>query len=543
MFQEKGRGAKILTAFLFGGNGLRKKPSFSEFKLMAKRGNLIPIYQEFLADTETPVSAYLKIRDKSLSYLLESAESGKTWGRYSFIGYKPYLAVLSRSGTVEIRQGTLKEKWREVRNPLDTLRSLSSQFKLVKAEDLSPFQGGFVGYFNYDLIRTWEYLPKVRPEDTTVPESFFTISKRLIIFDHLTHRVTVVALAHVKSAENLKETYDLACEELDGAIRDLKRPLASSSDERPVFLSELQPNFCREGFEEAVRKAKACIAAGDVIQVVLSQRFSGQVTGDDFTLYRNLRSVNPSPYMFYLNFGTIRLIGSSPETLVCLNDGKIELCPIAGTRPRGRTFEKDQELEEELREDPKERAEHIMLVDLGRNDVGKAAVPGSVCVPRLMDVERYSHVMHLVSSVEGRLKPEMDAFDLFMATFPAGTVTGAPKIRAMEIICELEPSSRGAYAGAVGYFGFDGNMDFCITIRTMAIVKNSLSIQVGAGIVADSSPDREYEETLRKADAMFTAINTANAHRIGSQIRTSQPIHPGLQKSITPVCNQRRGYR
>ena len=535
MFQGKGCGAEVLTAFLFGGSGLRKKPSFSEFKLMAKRGNLIPVYQEFLADTETPVSAYLKIRDNSFSYLLESAESGKTWGRYSFIGYKPYLTVLSRKGTVEIRQGTLKEILRDIRNPLDTLRSLSSQFKLVRAENLSPFQGGFVGYFNYDLVRTWEYLPKVRPEDTTVPESFFTISKRLIIFDHLTHRITVVALAHIREAGNLKEVYEMACEELDGAIRDLQRPLPSISDEKPISLSGLEPNYRREGFEEAVRKAKAHINAGDVIQVVLSQRFSGQATGDDFILYRNLRSVNPSPYMFYLNFGTMRLIGSSPETLVRLNDGKIELCPIAGTRPRGRRFEEDQGLEEELRRDPKERAEHIMLVDLGRNDVGKAAVPGSVRVTRLMDVERYSHVMHLVSSVEGRLKPEMDAFDLFMATFPAGTVTGAPKIRAMEIICDLEPTSRGPYAGGVGYFGFNGNMDFCITIRTIAIVRNKLSIQVGAGIVADSSPHREYEETLRKAGAMFKAVDTTNAYRAGSKIRSSEPVSPGPQESNTPI--------
>ena len=499
---------------------METKPSLPEFELMAMQGNLIPVYQEFLADTETPVSAYLKIKDKSFSYLLESAESAKTWGRYSFIGYRPYLTVLSRSGTVEIRQGTRKERLRDARNPLDILRKLSSQFTLVRSDNLSPFQGGFVGYFNYDLVRTWEFLPKLGPEDTKAPESFFTVSKRLVIFDHLTHRITVVAFAHIKAGENLKAAYRMACEELDDAVSHLQRPLSSISDEKAISLSKLEPNYRREGFEEAVREAKDYIAAGDVIQVVLSQRFSGEVTGDDFVLYRNLRSVNPSPYMFYLNFGTVRLIGSSPETLVRLNDGKIELCPIAGTRPRGRTFEEDQGFEEDLRSDPKERAEHIMLVDLGRNDVGKAAVPGSVSVPRLMDVERYSHVMHLVSRVEGRLKPEMDAFDLFMATFPAGTVTGAPKIRAMEIICDLEPTPRGPYAGAVGYFGFDGNMDCCITIRTIAIAKNMLSIQVGAGIVADSSPHLEYEETLRKADAMFKSIDAANDCRAGFSMAT-----------------------
>jgi anthranilate synthase component 1 len=271
-------------------------------------------------------------------------------------------------------------------------------------------------------------------------------------------------------------------------------------------MTDLEPNLSRDDFCAAVQKAKEHIVAGDVIQVVLSQRFTGNLAGDDFTLYRRLRSINPSPYMFYLNFGEIRLIGSSPEILVRLTDGKIELRPIAGTRPRSENPEEDQALEKELLEDPKERAEHIMLVDLGRNDVGKVARPGSVTVPRLMEVERYSHVMHIVSRVEGVLKPQADGFDLFMATFPAGTVTGAPKIRAMEIISELEPSLRGPYAGAVGYFGYSGNVDFCITIRTIFIVENRLSIQVGAGIVYDSSPENEYQETLKKAGAMFQAI-------------------------------------
>jgi len=304
----------------------------------------------------------------------------------------------------------------------------------------------------------------------------------------------------------LKEFYDLACEEVDETIAELQRPLSSISEKAPFSLTDLESNFNRDDFNEAVRKAKEHIVAGDVIQVVLSQRFSGDVAGDDFTLYRNLRSINPSPYMFYLNFGEIRLIGSSPEILVRLTDEKIELRPIAGTRPRGKSPEEDRLMEKELLADPKERAEHIMLVDLGRNDVGKVATPGSVTVPRLMEVEHYSHVMHIVSRLEGRLKPQVDGFDLFMATFPAGTVTGAPKIRAMEIISELESSPRGPYAGAVGYFGFNGNMDFCITIRTISIVENKLSIQVGAGIVYDSSPRKEYQETLKKAAAMFKAI-------------------------------------
>jgi len=485
---------------------METKPSFSEFRLMARQGNLIPVYQEFLADTETPVSAYLKIKDKSFSYLLESADGGKKWGRYSFIGYKPYLIALSRNGKMEISQG--KEKWtlKDVGNPLQVLRDTIKDIKPVTIKELATFQGGLVGYINYDLIRKWEYLPGISPEDTVMPESLFTASKRLIIFDHLTHQIKVISFAYLRENDDLKELYDLACEEVDETIAELKSPLSSISEKAPFSLTDLESNFKEEDFNEAVRKAKEHIVAGDVIQVVLSQKFSGDVAGDDFTLYRNLRSINPSPYMFYLNFGEIRLIGSSPEILVRLTDEKIELRPIAGTRPRGKSPEEDRLMEKELLADPKERAEHIMLVDLGRNDVGKVATPGSVTVPRLMEVEHYSHVMHIVSRLEGLLKPQVDGFDLFMATFPAGTVSGAPKIRAMEIISELEPSPRGPYAGAVGYFGFNGNMDFCITIRTISIVENKLSIQVGAGIVYDSSPRKEYQETLKKAAAMFKAI-------------------------------------
>ncbi len=488
---------------------METKPSFSEFKQMTKTGNLIPVYQEFLGDTETPVSAYLKIRDKSFSYLLESAARGERWGRYSFIGYKPYMTVIARERELEIRGENRKEILKDVRNPLHALKDLSRKFKQVVVNDLPPFQGGLVGYFNYDLVRKWECLPGISPEDTEMPEALFTISRRLIIFDHLTHQIKVVAFTHLRGNEDLKEIYDLTRQEIDDTIGDLQHPLSSNSEAEPFSLSDLKANFNREDFEESVRKAKDYIIAGDVIQVVLSQRFSGDVAGDDFVLYRNLRSLNPSPYMFYFNFGGIKLIGSSPEILVRLTDGKIELRPIAGTRPRGKNPKEDKALERELMADPKERAEHIMLVDLGRNDVGKMAMPGSVTVPRLMEVERYSHVMHIVSRVEGLLKPGMDCFDLFMSAFPAGTVTGAPKIRAMEIISELEPSPRGPYAGAVGYFGFNGNMDFCITIRTITVQKNRLSIQVGAGIVADSSPEGEYEETLRKAAAMFKAIEEA----------------------------------
>jgi anthranilate synthase component 1 len=489
---------------------MKTKPSFSEFKVMAEQGNLIPVYQELLADTETPVSTYLKIRDKAYSYLLESADSGTKWGRYSFIGYKPHLTIISRGTGVELWEGDEKETLTNVSNPLLVLRQISKKFRQVTIRGLSPFQGGLVGYFNYDVVRKWEHLPGISPEVNGMPETLFTSSKRLIIFDHLTHQIKVVAFAYLRENADLKQAYDLATQEVDETISELQRPLSRISEKDRFSASHLKSNFRKEDFKESVRKAKDHIIAGDAIQVVLSQRFSGNVSGDDFTLYRSLRSINPSPYMFYLNLGRIRLIGSSPEILVRLTHGKIELRPLAGTRPRGKTPERDLELEKELMADPKERAEHIMLVDLGRNDVGKVAMPGSVTVPTLMEVERYSHVMHIVSSVEGFLKPEVDGFDLFMAAFPAGTVSGAPKIRAMEIISGLEPTPRGPYAGAVGYFAFNGNMDFCITIRTITIMDSRLSVQVGAGIVADSSPEGEYEETLRKAGAMFTAIDRAD---------------------------------
>lgn len=473
---------------------------------MAREGNLVPVYQEFLADTETPVSAYLKLRDASYSYLLESADGGKRWGRYSFIGCKPYLSVVTRDSQVEIWREDALETIKAAANPLDILKELSAEFKPVTVKDLPPFQGGLVGYLNYDLVRKWEHLPGIAPVGHNLPEAVFTACRRLIIFDHFTHMVKVVAFAHLKREVDLKQTYQRACSEVKMTTEQLQGPLPASLQNEHLHLSDLRPNVQKNDFEDAVRKAKEYIAAGDVIQVVLSQRFSGEISGEDFSLYRNLRSVNPSPYMFYLNFGDIKLIGASPEILVRLTNGKIELRPIAGTRPRGATPEEDEALEKDLLADPKERAEHIMLVDLGRNDVGKVAAPGSVTVPRLMEIERYSHVMHIVSRIKGTLKPETDCFDLFMSAFPAGTVSGAPKIRAMEIISELESSSRGPYAGAVGYFGFNGNIDFCITIRTITILNNRLSIQVGAGIVYDSSPENEYEETLRKAGAMFKAI-------------------------------------
>jgi anthranilate synthase component 1 len=473
---------------------------------MAQQGNLIPVYQEFLADIETPVSAYLKVRGNSHSYLLESADSGSRWGRYSFIGFKPFLNILSRGNDVEIGEGEKKQIFKDVENPFDILKETSKRYRPVMMDDLPPFQGGLVGYVNYDLIRKWERLPEIKPFNYKLPEYLFTASKNLIVFDHLTHMMKMISFAYIDDRCDLKECYDRACHEVDRTISKLAKSVSDINTEAGVSISDLQSNFEKEDFKETVRRVKDYIVAGDVIQVVISQEFSGEVHGEDFQIYRQLRSINPSPYMFYLNFGEIKFIGASPEILVRLTDGNIELRPIAGTRPRGSTDEEDLALEKELMADPKERAEHIMLVDLGRNDAGRVAAPGTVKVPRLMEIERYSHVMHIVSRVEGKLRDDKDCYDLFMSSFPAGTVSGAPKIRAMEIISELEPAQRGPYAGAVGYFGFNGNMDFCITIRTITITNNRLSIQAGAGIVADSDPEEEYKETIRKANATFKAI-------------------------------------
>ena len=496
---------------------METRATFSQFERMAGKGNVIPLCQEIMADMDTPVSVYLRVKEMPYSYLLESAEQGERWGRYSIIGYEPYLTVLSYGHETEIVRGTgEKEVIRNPSNPVLVLRELYRRFRPVEEGLMPLFQGGFVGYCNYDLIRKWERLPGGDHDDEGLPKAVFTISERLIIFDHLTHKVKVTALTHIKDETNLKEAYARACRNIDETVDLLRAPIPLNK-EAPFTLSELRSNFSKEGFEEAVERAKEYIISGDVIQVVLSQRLSGTVSGDNFALYRNLRSINPSPYMFYLNFGEVRLIGASPEILVRLTDNRIQLRPIAGTRPRGDTRLEDEALEKELIADPKERAEHIMLVDLGRNDVSRVAAAGSVEVPRLMEVERYSHVMHLVSHVEGQLRPDKDAFDLFMSAFPAGTVSGAPKIRAMEIINELEPTPRGPYAGAVGYFGFNGNMDFCITIRTIAVAKGRLSVQVGAGIVADSSPEGEYNETLRKAAAMLKSIEEAKRDDTGDR--------------------------
>ena len=481
------------------------RPDFETFCNLAKKANFIPVYKEFLADIETPVTAYLKLKDKGYSFLLESAEGGEKWGRYSFIGCTPILIITYQDERVKISGPEGKDIYERVNDPLPLLRETLKEFHLAQLSDLPRFQGGLIGYFSYDIIRCFERLPNISIKDLSIPEAVFVLPKTLIIFDHVKHTVKIVSFVDLRKERGLKKAYEGAISSIEKNILQLRSPL--NYGPKAISISTISSNFSKESFMSAVDRIRSYIFSGDAIQVVLSQRLSTKIEGDDFSIYRALRSINPSPYMFYLNFDKLKLIGSSPEILVRLEDDLITLRPIAGTRPRGRDENEDLALEEELLNDPKERAEHIMLVDLGRNDVGKVSRPGTVRVTDLMVIERYSHVMHIVSNVTGRLQEGRDAFDVLKACFPAGTVSGAPKIRAMEIIEEFEPTRRGPYAGAVGYFSLSGDMDFCITIRTVVVWEDMLHVQVGAGIVADSVPEREYEETMNKAKAMLKAIN------------------------------------
>jgi len=484
---------------------------------MAGEGNLIPVYREILGDVETPVSAFRKLDTGGYAFLLESVEGGEKWGRYSFLGSDPGLVFKAKGRAVELitADGVLP---RPVgRDVLEPLRALLMQYRPVRAAGLPRFYGGMVGFLAYDVVRQFERLPATAKDDLDIPDAVFLLTDTLVIFDNVSHRIKVVSNAHVpdRTPGGLRRAYDGAARKIDAMVESLRRPLRPMERRaragRPVAVTS---TFSRDEFVRAVGRAKDYVRDGDVVQAVLSQRLSIKTSADPFDIYRALRIVNPSPYMYYLRLGDLRIVGSSPEVLVRLEDGKIDLRPIAGTRPRGRNEEEDLNLERELIADPKERAEHVMLVDLGRNDVGRVARIGSVSVTEFMVVERYSHVMHLVSNVKGILEEGLDAFDVLRACFPAGTVTGAPKIRAMEIIEELEGVRRGPYAGAVGYVGFSGSMDTCITIRTAVIAGGTAHVQVGAGIVADSEPEREYEETMNKAKGMITAIEMAESGRL-----------------------------
>ena len=504
-------------------------PPFEEFKHLAGQGNLIPVYEEIHFDWETPISAYRKIDDGNFSFLLESVEGGEKWGRYSFLGSGPSHLFRSRGNEYEIlKNGRVLQKGKN-KDPLRALEGFLGSFRAAPHDSLPRFFGGAVGYAGYDAVRSFEKIPDVLPSDHTLYDCYFMITDTLLIFDNVKQKIKVMANVILDGARAPAEAY----REAEEKIRMIVARLRASTPRSPKmkfpptsFLKqegggdfsrqggqtqpgELHSNFSREAFMKKVEKAKEYIRAGDVIQVVLSQRFSADLRCDPFDIYRALRSINPSPYLFYLKIDDSVLLGASPEVMVRLEGKQVELRPLAGTRRRGKTPGEDQEMEKDLLGDEKERAEHIMLVDLGRNDVGRVSEIGSVEVTELMGVERYSHVMHIVSNIRGLLAEGKNSFDVFRAAFPAGTVSGSPKIRAMEIIEELEPARRGPYAGAVGYFSFSGNMDTCITIRSIFVKDGKASIQVGAGIVADSEPDKEYDETLNKAQAIFRAIEQA----------------------------------
>ncbi|RJR41752.1 MAG: anthranilate synthase component I [Desulfobacteraceae bacterium] len=507
-------------------------PDLETFRRIADKGNLIPVYREILADTITPVLALMRLRAKKGLFLLESMEGGEKWGRYSFLGIDPHSTFRVRGNQVLIEDDRGIKKLEHRGDPLRFLKEMLIRYKPVIVEGLPRFFGGAVGYLSYDMVRYFERIPDSGAKDIEADDAAFFITDTLLIFDNVKHTIKVLACAFLEENEGVEPAYREVKTRIDSLIGDLLQPGddGDGASEAGIDKEKLPAETIEENgrspqgvglqakrgedarrirFKSMVERAKEYILSGDIIQVVLSQRFEHEKNMNPVQLYRALRHINPSPYLFYLQFDDQTMIGSSPEVMVRLEDQQVELKPIAGTRPRGRSEQEDRRLADELLNDPKERAEHVMLVDLGRNDLGRIGRTGSVQVTQLMAVERYSHVMHLVSNIKAYLDEGKDAFDVVRATFPAGTLSGAPKIRAMEIIEELEPSRRGPYGGAVGYFSYSGNMDLCITIRTILMRNGRVIMQAGAGIVADSDPDREYEEVKHKAAALMKAIDLA----------------------------------
>ncbi len=486
-------------------------PARESVHRLFEQGDLVPIYRKLPADLETPVSVYLKLAQQgSYSFLLESVEGGEQIGRYSFLGVNPKGVITVRDGQVtRILHGvTTTRPLPEGQDPLGAIKQEFARVKPVKVPGLPRFVGGAVGFLSYDAVRYFERLPSTAVDELHTPDAAFLLPDTLVIFDHAKHQLIVLANAH--NTGDPDAAYEEAVARVEQIVAALREPLPPIPQAEAPLNDELKSNMTREKYEDNVRAAKEYIAAGDAFQIVMSQRLSRKTSAPPLAIYRALRMLNPSPYMFFLNFGEdFSLIGASPEMMVRLEDGVATVRPIAGTRKRGVDDADDALLAEELINDPKERAEHVMLVDLGRNDLGRVCVYGTVRVPRMMYIERYSHVMHIVSEVNGQIRPDMDAFDLLRATFPAGTLSGAPKVRAMEIIEELEGTRRGPYAGTVGYFSFDGSMDTCITIRSVFMRGDTLTLQAGAGIVADSDPSLEFEESINKARAVAAAIQYA----------------------------------
>jgi len=487
--------------------------SLKQFKTLAENFNVIPIFKEIVLDIDTPLSVFLKTSSpERFNFLFESVEQGENVGRYSFIGSsKPVYIRTKGKYTEKYTLGKLEIK--EHQKPLDEIKNLIKQFKPANLEGLPPFWGGLVGYVGYDVIKFYEPIPDENPDVLKLPDVFFFLSDEVIAFDNVNSKIKIIVSVVLDENSSVEEEYKKAVERINKIEEKLSQEKSIKrihpKKVQSVSLEKWKSNFTKEKFLEAVQKAKDYIKEGDIIQVVLSQRFSKKLEANPIDIYRAVRVINPSPYLFYLDLQDIKLIGSSPEILVSVKNGKIFTKPIAGTRPRGKTKEEDEALKKDLLSDEKEKAEHLMLVDLARNDVGKVAKPMSVNVDRFMYVENYSHVMHIVSDVSGEMKDEISAIDVLISVFPVGTVSGAPKVRAMQIIEELEPDKRGIYAGAVGYISFDGNLDTAIAIRTAVIEGDNIHIQAGAGIVADSVPEKEYEETVNKAKALIKAVEIA----------------------------------
>lgn len=492
-------------------------PELQDVIRLARSHNLIPIARSLLADTETPIRVFQHFYEEPRAFLLESVEGGVKWARYSFIGTDPFMLVRAKNGKTIVEAGgeqtVIEEK------PIEALKAYLRAYSSPSLPELPRFTGGAVGFFGYDLLQHYERLPKHRKDDLQMDDIRFMFCDQLIVFDHFKQHLKLIANVHIPqhaTDSDIAAAYRATCDKIEATIERLKRPLPlaamahkSIPDDAP--LGDIASNVTKQQFMDNVEQAKAYIRAGDIFQVVLSQRFEIATEVSPLHVYRVLRTINPSPYMYYLKMDDEVIVGASPELLVRVENDKVDTRPIAGTRPRGKTAEEDVALEKELLADEKERAEHLMLVDLGRNDIGRVAEFGTVRCDSFMEIERYSHVMHIVSNVTGKMRQDKDFFDAFLSCMPAGTVSGAPKLRAMEIIAELENEARGAYAGAIGYLGFSGNLDTCITIRTIIFKNGKAYVQAGAGIVWDSVPEKEYEETVNKAKALLKAIRTAEA--------------------------------
>lgn len=471
-------------------------PSLEEIKKYGQGKIMVPVYREMIADLETPVSAFMKIQNGGNSFLLESVEGGQKLARYSFIGTEPYKTISSSEGS-----------------KVDLLKQINQElgeYKIKNIEGLPRFCGGAVGYLSYEAASTFEDIPTPQKDSLKLPKSLFMLTDTLLVFDHIKHMIKIIS--YVRLDGDVEESYKKAISKIEELIRRLKNPIPPQKERPPQDKTssyDITSNTSKEDFIKRVEKIKKYITEGEAIQVVLSQRLMRKTNATPFEIYRALRTINPSPYMFYLEYNSFQIIGASPEILVRVEGGNVMTRPLAGTRPRSKNKKEDKELEKELLQDEKERAEHVMLVDLGRNDIGRVAEPGSVKVSDLMNVERYSHVMHLVSHVQGKLRSDMTSLDALKACFPAGTVSGAPKIKAMEIIAELEEEKRGPYAGAAGYLSFSGNMDMAIAIRTMVMKDQTVYMQAGCGVVYDSVPENEYQESLNKAKVMIKAVQQA----------------------------------